>query len=335
MLDITVGPNLEWQGVRVFVALFATMGCRKEAIALGKGEAPGPRKLMLKAVVYRFEQAIVAHPSRAQLQAALDGCFTLVLVYVIPCPCKNDPTGAKFGNSPVPSRLHPTRRINLAREIIRYELLRHTDGCDRAKEPLVLGPGGKMWTKAQLDKLFKALFSLVVSEQRLAQLTVHSFRVYLACALLAAGATPEQVMQLLRWSSDSARKLYARIADTTQAGLIDSAADAAVDTIRSHTLTAAASAPPPASPAETAAQLRAQTLETGERLLERAMEQVRIATAAELRRRGVAIDDDHVYARLRDDGPALRAAAERHDACAGEGLDGVDSDDDVGNDATD
>ena len=67
VLDITVGPNLEWQGARVFVALFATMGCQKEGHRprqyLGKGESPGLRKLMLKAVVYRFEQAIVAHPS--------------------------------------------------------------------------------------------------------------------------------------------------------------------------------------------------------------------------------------------------------------------------------
>ena len=59
-----VGNNVEWQGVRVFVTLYATMGCRKEAIVLGKGEVPGPRKLMLKAVVYRFDVAVVTHPSR-------------------------------------------------------------------------------------------------------------------------------------------------------------------------------------------------------------------------------------------------------------------------------
>ena len=43
--------------------------------------------------------------------------------------------------------------------------------------------------------------------KRAAQLSVHSFRVWLACALLAAGATPEQIMLLLRWSSEAARKL--------------------------------------------------------------------------------------------------------------------------------
>eukprot|EP00966_Prymnesium_polylepis_P286841 6625522-Prymnesium_polylepis.1 len=134
------------------------------------------------------------------------------MVYVIPCPCKNDPTGTRFGNAPVPSRYHPTRPINLAREMLRYEVLRNTEALDRAREPMILGPGGQMWTKPQLDKFFKARFAYVVSKERLAQITVHLFRVYLACALLAAGATPEQVMQLLRWSSDAARRLYARIA---------------------------------------------------------------------------------------------------------------------------
>ena len=196
---VTVGHNVEWQGVRVLVALLATMGCRKEAVALGQGEVPGPRKIMMKAVVYRFDGLISTHPSRAQLVAALNGAHTLVMVYVIPPPCKNDPTGTKFGNSPVPSRYHPSRPINLAREMLRYELMRSTEGLDRATAPMVLGPSGKMWTKPQLDKFFKALFAHVTEPARLARLTVHSFRVYLACALLAAGATPEQVMQLLRW----------------------------------------------------------------------------------------------------------------------------------------
>ena len=162
----TVGYNVEWQGVRVFVTLFATMGCRKEAIALGAGEVPGPRKLMLKAVVYRFDGLVVTHPSRAQLLAALNGEYATVMAYVIPPPCKNDPTGTKFGNSPVPSRYHATRPINLAREMLRYELLRSTEALDRAKEPMVCGPGGTMWTKRALDTFFKALFAFVVEPRR-------------------------------------------------------------------------------------------------------------------------------------------------------------------------
>mmetsp|Transcript_53736 Transcript_53736/g.94834 ORF Transcript_53736/g.94834 Transcript_53736/m.94834 type:complete len:229 (-) Transcript_53736:45-731(-) len=62
------------------------------------------------------------------------------------------------------------------------------------------------------------------------QLSMHSFRVWLACSLLAARATPEQIMLLLRWSSDEARRLYARMGDQQQVNLLDAAAECPLDT---------------------------------------------------------------------------------------------------------
>eukprot|EP00965_Chrysotila_dentata_P071426 2360514-Pleurochrysis_carterae.AAC.1 len=35
---VVAGESLAWQGVRVWIALFATGGFRKEAVALGPGE---------------------------------------------------------------------------------------------------------------------------------------------------------------------------------------------------------------------------------------------------------------------------------------------------------
>ena len=64
-----VGYNLEWQGVRVLIALFCTMGCRQEAVALGAGEVLGPRKLRLSSVAYLFDGVLVTAPSLAQLRA--------------------------------------------------------------------------------------------------------------------------------------------------------------------------------------------------------------------------------------------------------------------------
>lgn len=52
---LAVGDNLEWQGVRVMVALYCTMGPRKEAIALDRGEVFGPRKLSLWHVTWRLK----------------------------------------------------------------------------------------------------------------------------------------------------------------------------------------------------------------------------------------------------------------------------------------
>ena len=277
---------------------------------------------------------------------------------MLPVPCKNDPDNRKFGNSPIPSRLHPTRTINFAREMIQYELMRRTEGVDRSTAPLLLAPrSAGPFTKRALDVHFKRLFAHVCTPQRLAQLSVHSFRVYCACALMAAGATPEQVMLLLRWSSESARKLYARVADSTQVGLLESAAEAAIDTVRTHSLLAAAElAVPSASTGEAEAartareaaeaattaaatafhqryteeQRRSRLLQDGTELLARAEAVGAAVPATELRRRGIVIDDDHVYTRLQRSADALHSAAERFDAEVAKGAESEgDSDDDA------
>ena len=70
---------------------------------------------------------------------------------------------------------------------------------------------------------------LFATEARAQRLSIHSFRVWLACALLANGCTPEQIMQLLRWSSDAARRLYARLQEGVQASQLDAAAEASFE----------------------------------------------------------------------------------------------------------
>ncbi|KAL3928931.1 MAG: hypothetical protein SGPRY_002180, partial [Prymnesium sp.] len=207
---LAVGDNLEWQGVRVMITLYCTMGPRKDAIALDRGEVFGPRKLSLWHITWRLKCLLQRAPTVHILRAIVPGD----VLYVTPCPCKNDPTGTKYGNGPVPSAYHPTRPINLEREAARYEIMRHVPPAERKQARLVLGPGGKSWAKAAgLDAFFKELIVHVAAPERARQLSMHSFRVWLACSLLAAGATPEQIMLLLRWSSDSARKLYARLGE--------------------------------------------------------------------------------------------------------------------------
>lgn len=66
----------------------------------------------------------------------------------------------------------------------------------------------------------------------------HSFRIWLACALLAANATPDQIMIMLRWSSDTVRRLYARLRDSTQTQLLSRAQQTDIDSVRSHSLLA-------------------------------------------------------------------------------------------------
>lgn len=147
---IIIGDNMDWQGRVVMIALLATMGCRKEAIALGKGETLGPRKITLSHVIYRpvrLRDCACAHFGAVARSPAESVCRSDGL-HAAATACKNDPTGAKFGNSPVPSRYHPTRPINLARELIKYEIRRATPPERRAMETIAWWPGKRMWTNA-------------------------------------------------------------------------------------------------------------------------------------------------------------------------------------------
>ena len=142
--SIRVGDNIEWQGVKVFLCAECTGGWRREAFAVGPDERMGPRKISLWHVTYRFGNEMVRAPTVAQLMSADVNTWC----YIVNPPCKNDPDGTKFGAAPVPSRWHPTRPINLCRELIRYELMRQVDAGMRRESPLVMGPGGKIWTKS-------------------------------------------------------------------------------------------------------------------------------------------------------------------------------------------
>ena len=143
--------------------------------------------------------------------------------------------------------------------------------------------------------------------QRAAKLSWHSFRVWLACALLATGATPEQIMLLLRWSSEEARKLYARMGVGVSAALVAAAPGAVVDSVRSHTLATTRAA---ATAGDIERQAR-EALADAERLLGGAAgHRGALPAVAAL----PEIDDDARFARLHAEGDLLATAAARADA---------------------
>ena len=144
-------------------------------------------------------------------------------------------------------------------------------------------------------------------------LTIHSIRVWLACALLAAGATPEQIVHLLRWSSAAARRLYAQYGAQLQVTLLNSAQDVPLDTVRAHTLLSAAAARPLTAD-EQAQATAGEALENARRLLERAAEVTGpLPPASSL----PVIDDDDVMRRVDEAEDVLAAAAKQADQALG------------------
>eukprot|EP00965_Chrysotila_dentata_P170447 5626343-Pleurochrysis_carterae.AAC.1 len=70
-------------------------------------------------------------------------------------------------------------------------------GEERRLAPVSLDDRGQPWRKSRLDAVFHAWLRLCFGEATAAKYSVHSFRIYLACALRAAGASEALIMEML------------------------------------------------------------------------------------------------------------------------------------------
>jgi hypothetical protein len=68
--------------------------------------------------------------------------------------------------------------------------MRGVPAAERRTTPLLLAPAGRVWRKPHLTRFFQALLLTIMSADAARSYSVHSFRIYLACALHAQGARP-------------------------------------------------------------------------------------------------------------------------------------------------
>ena len=75
-----------------------------------------------------------------------------------------------------------------------------------------------------------------VPEVDLENYSVHSFRIFVACALLAANAPRWLIKRMLRWRGDESLEMYARLNNTEWAGWTAKLVDVAVQSTTSSRL---------------------------------------------------------------------------------------------------
>ena len=101
----------------------------------------------------------------------------------------------------------------------------------RATTPLFGPEVGEEFTHAEVDAAF--LLLLVVgngmSEDAARAYSVHSFRIFCACALLKSNCPRWLIKRLLRWRGDDSIEIYARLNDDEWAEWLAKAAEAQVD----------------------------------------------------------------------------------------------------------
>ena len=189
--------------------------------------------LSLRYVFYEFDGIRYDKPTEAMLRAANGR----TIVYVRPPPSKADPDGSIWGSSPICSVYDPHAIVNFAREMIAYELARglYTDE-ERRLAPLLLNADGSHWSKSALTTFFDRLLRAIMPEAAAKTHSVHSFRIYLACALRDRGVPPATIKEMLRWRSDAALCVYARVNAALDSATRASAMGASVNSVRTTTV---------------------------------------------------------------------------------------------------
>ena len=152
-----------------------------------------------------------------------------------PPPSKADPFSLHWGPCTIYLRYSASETINAARELAREELRRAVDPAKREEEPLFVTGDGAAWRHIELAAIFHSLIVATRGEERAKQVSMHSWRVYLACALLSQGASFATIQAMLRWRSEDALRIYARMNDFKYADWLTSAQGATISSVRTTT----------------------------------------------------------------------------------------------------
>ena len=243
--DTVLGPRskVQWShpnfsSLRAMFATFAQTGFRKAELSLAEGVAFGKIHASLANVRWLIGGKIYEAPTAEQLRSLSDGDFCLLT----PPLSKSDQFGLHWGASTIYLRFYSSPQahpICAAREMAAEELRRCVPPDSRRTAPLFVRADGSPWRHKQLSSIFHSMLVVLIGEDAAKNFSIHSFRIYLACALLAAGASHGTICAMLRWRSDDALRIYARINDDRYADELERAACARVSSVRTTTSAAA------------------------------------------------------------------------------------------------
>ena len=155
-------------------------------------------------------------------------------VYLKHGRAKNDFFGIFFAPTPsfLPFDAHSPR--NACRALRDLEQAARRDGLRpsaRATTPL-FGPAvGEEFTHWEVESAFEIalLFGASLPVDDLQDLSIHSFRIFVACALMASNVPRHTIKRLLRWRGDLSLEIYARLNDSEWATHVQQTYSAQVD----------------------------------------------------------------------------------------------------------
>ena len=217
--DLELGSwnDYYWIAVAAWISLLAESGERKDEFTRKSLTAEYPMtKLTFSSLCWLIGGKEIPCPTKVVLndmsESRGDG------IYVAHGTAKNDQLGLFFAPTPSTSffPFSKTATRNGARALRTLEFAAMDASAatfDRARTPLVGPTRGVAFTAHEVDAMFILLLTCGagVLEGMIDDYSIHSFRIFVASALMKAGASRFDIERLVRWRGDESLEIYARL----------------------------------------------------------------------------------------------------------------------------
>ena len=224
-----------YHSVRGAIATSWRGGHRKGELVLKHDETFDNSHLSWASLFFIIKGIIHRYPSLQLLASMSVGDY----VGLLPGPCKNDPWGIYFGAHPVYYSFNPNDPTSsgvLLRDMAR--VCRPESSRLRSTPLFTTDPTFRPMRHRHLEVVLFSLLRVFLSASEVTKYSWHSFRIGLACSLLAAGASDAIIMALCRWRSVSSLRIYARLNADDYTRFIDDASELNLTSVQGPNLTA-------------------------------------------------------------------------------------------------
>ena len=224
-IDLT--SPAEAAAFRAFVATLRQTGMRKSELALGSGLTFSRAHATRAHLQWCLRGTLYADPPPDMLRSPHVGDYAIL----VPPPSKADPYGEVWGALPIYLHYSPTDPDAAFNHLATLELVVPATGEQRQRVPLISADNRTPLAAAKLDRMLTIILRRVVGVANASKYSWHSARIYLACSLLAAGASSAQIQALCRWQTEDSLRVYARLNPGRYNDLLTRAARADVSSV--------------------------------------------------------------------------------------------------------
>ena len=206
---------------------------RKSELCLQRGERFTRRHASRANLRWCLRGRIYSGPPPELLRAPRVGDHAIL----VPPVSKADPTGEVWGALPIylhfstddpDAAFHHLAALELAMPV--------ADSSSREQVPLISSDYKTPFQSGHLDSILSVILRQHLGAACAGSYSWHSARIYLACSLLAAGATSAQIQSLCRWQTEDSLRVYARLNADKYRQLLEAAAAADVASVSTSSL---------------------------------------------------------------------------------------------------